>query len=110
MGKVGFQITKNGNDLNPFYEVRYSESAKPINAYSKKYDDLDNPQKNFGAIMTCSHADANCPIVRGAEERFSIPYEDPKDYDGTSREEEMYDERVQQIGREMLYVFSMIQL
>lgn len=108
MKTAGFHITQKSNDSNPVYAVSYSDAALPVMAYSKKYDDLDNPQQNFGAIMTCSHADANCPIVRGAEKRFSIPYEDPKAFDGTSREEEMYNERVQQIGREMLYAFSMI--
>jgi len=39
---------------------------------------------------------------------MSITYNDPKEYDGTGQEEEKYLERVAQIGREMLFAFSMV--
>jgi arsenate reductase len=58
--------------------------------------------------MTCSHADENCPVVFGAEERFPIKYEDPKEYDGTDIEAEKYLERFEQIGIEMIYTFSKV--
>jgi hypothetical protein len=58
--------------------------------------------------MTCSDADAACPIVFGAAERISIPYDDPKAADGTPDEAAVYDERCRQIAREMLYVFSRV--
>ena len=58
--------------------------------------------------MTCSHADENCPIVFGASRRIAITYDDPKDFDGTPQQEEKYMERVLQIGREMLFVFSQL--
>jgi arsenate reductase len=58
--------------------------------------------------MTCSDADENCPVVFGADARFPVRYDDPKQFDGTELEEEKYDERVEQIGREMLYVFSLL--
>ena len=38
--------------------------------------------------------------------RIAIPYDDPKEFDGTERETEIYDERCRQIAREMLYVFA----
>jgi hypothetical protein len=47
-------------------------------------------------------------MVRGAEERIAITYEDPKSFDGTEREAEAYDERCRQIAREMLFVFSQV--
>ena len=34
------------------------------------------------------------------------PYDDPKAFDDTPAEAEKYDERSQQIAREMLYIFS----
>jgi len=44
----------------------------------------------------------------GASQRMSITYNDPKEYDGTEQEEAKYLERVAQIGREMLFVFSRV--
>jgi arsenate reductase (thioredoxin) len=76
--------------------------------FSKKYDAAANPKHNFAAIMTCSHADENCPVVHGMEKRISLPYNDPKDFDGTSREAEKYTERVMEIGREILFAFSQV--
>ncbi len=58
--------------------------------------------------MTCDEADKNCPFVPGAEKRFSIPYVDPKQSDGTSQEAATYDERCQQIAAEMYYLVSQV--
>ena len=108
MEKAGFKIEKQDDSENPVYLVYYSESREPVKCFSKVYSDEYNPQKDFAAIMTCSDADANCPIVFGAEARFPIRYEDPKEFDGTEQEEEKYDERVEQIGSEILYAFSLV--
>ena len=67
-----------------------------------------NPTSNFAAIMTCSHADKNCPIVQGASIKISTPYEDPKDADGKPNETEVYNERCKQIATEVLYAFSLV--
>ncbi len=106
MREAGFDIQKIKDGENPVYEVRFSNDAPPVNSFSKKYDDLFNHNQNFAAIMTCSHADENCPLVPGASARIAITYDDPKDFDGTIQEEMKYKERVNQIGREMLFVFS----
>jgi hypothetical protein len=58
--------------------------------------------------MTCSAADKACPIVFGADARIAIPFDDPKAFDGTDQEAAKYDERCRQIAREMLYVFSRV--
>jgi arsenate reductase len=58
--------------------------------------------------MTCSHADQNCPVVIGAAARISLTYDDPKDFDGTPQEMAKYNERVREIGREILYAFSRV--
>ena len=42
----------------------------------------------------------------GAAERIAIPFDDPKEFDGTEREAAAYDERCAQIAREMLFVFA----
>jgi arsenate reductase len=90
------------------YKVSYSATASSTKVFSKKYDDSFNNNPGFAAIMTCSHADENCPLVLGAKARIAITYDDPKEFDGTPLESARYAERVQQIGREMLFAFSQV--
>ena len=104
--KSGFRIEKRDEANNPLYLVYFSENKEPLKCFSKVYTDPFNPQKEFAAIMTCSDADAKCPVVLGAEKRFPIKYEDPKKFDNTDLESEKYTERFDQIGTEMLYVFN----
>lgn len=106
--RAGFRIEKQNDDKNPVYKVTIGEEMEPLTLFSKRYDDAANPQKGFGAILVCSDADEACPIVRGAEKRFAIPYDDPKAFDNTPQETEKYDERSHQIAREVLYVFSQV--
>jgi arsenate reductase (thioredoxin) len=108
MQEAGFDITKTKEGENPVYEVHFAERADPVIAFSKKYDDPFNHNKDFAAIMTCSHADENCPLVLGASARIALTYDDPKEFDGTPQEAAKYAERVQQIGREILYAFSQV--
>jgi len=103
----GFKLVqKEGN--NPVYFVFYSEEEEPIVAYSKVYDDAINAPKDFAAVMTCDHADGNCPFIPGAEKRFPLRYEDPKAFDDSSQEEQMYTERSHQIGAELFYLFEKV--
>ncbi|MCZ7603979.1 MAG: hypothetical protein M5R37_14035 [Melioribacteraceae bacterium] len=110
MQQAGFIIEKQDDSDNPVYLVYYSDDKEPVECFSKVYSDEYNPQNDFAAIMTCSDADENCPVVFGAEVRFPIRYDDPKEYDGTELEEEKYYERVEQIGIELLYAFSKINI
>ncbi len=103
--RAGFRIDQTTSGGNPIYHVRYSDRAFPITCFSKFYSGAPNPKADFAAIMTCTSADASCPIVQGADVRIAIPYEDPKAFDGTPKEEKAYDERCRQIGTELLYVF-----
>jgi arsenate reductase len=59
--------------------------------------------------MTCTQAEKNCPIVAGSSLRVGVHFEDPKVADDTPEEAAKYDERCQQICREMLYLFSQVQ-
>lgn len=108
MQEAGFDIQVFKDGTNPIYQVKYSTEAQPLMVFSKKYDDDFNPKKDFAAIMTCSHADENCPLVLGASKRIALTYDDPKDFDGTSQEAAKYSERVHEIGREILYAFSQV--
>lgn len=106
-GRMGFMI-KNPGGENPHYELTYHEKKKPIIVFSKTYDDAINPRNNFAAIMTCTNADENCPLIPGSEKRISLPYEDPKVFDNSTQESEKYDERSLQIAMEMKYVFNKV--
>jgi arsenate reductase (thioredoxin) len=108
MKEAGFEITISNDGTNPVYDVRFASDAPAIIAFSKKYDDDFNPKKDFAAIMTCSHADQNCPLVLGASARIALTYDDPKDFDGTPQESLKYNERVHEIGREILFAFSQV--
>jgi hypothetical protein len=46
--------------------------------------------------------------VFGAEDRFSLPYRDPKEADNTPEEASRYSERCRQIARELLYMASLL--
>jgi len=108
MQDAGFDVQIFKDGTNPVYKVKFSNDHTPVTVFSKKYDDDFNPKKDFAAIMTCSHADENCPLVSGATKRIALTYNDPKDFDGTPLEAAKYSERVHEIGREILYAFSQV--
>lgn len=105
--RAGFKINNPGGE-NPHVMLSAGNQIPEMECFSKTYDDIFNPASDFAAVMTCSDADKNCPIVPGAEERFSIPYVDPKVSDGTPEKASTYDTRCAQIGREMFYLMSQI--
>ncbi|SFG58554.1 arsenate reductase [Algoriphagus hitonicola] len=107
--RAGFDVIPTDTSDNPRYHILHSRGGRPILAFSKTYDDPANDAKNFAAVMTCDHADENCPFIPGTEQRIPLRYEDPKAFDGTGQEAEKYDERSLQIASELFYVFSKIQ-
>lgn len=107
--RSGFNILAKG-ESNPEYSVFHSEGHEPILAFSKIFDDPINDAEEFAAVMTCSHADENCPFIPGMEKRIPVRYEDPKAFDDTPQESAMYDERSLQIASEMFYVFSQVNM
>ena len=114
--EIGVEIEPTGKEAprgepktaNPSYRVRWGSAEgsgePPFEAteYSKRYDDPDNPHQGFAALMVCGEADAACPFVKGAALRVSMPYLDPKIYDGGAYETAKYAERRDDIGRLML--------
>lgn len=105
---IGFKFEITSDGKNPIYQIFFSDEEQPIVGFSKKYDHINNPSSSFAAIMTCSHADENCPFIIGVEKRIPITYEDPKAYDNTPQENEKYKERCLQIATELYFVFSKI--
>ena len=115
---IGVEIEPTGQEAprgaegspNPKYLVCWGQAADDAAAsmetveFSKRYDDPANPPSGFAAIMVCTQADAECPIVRGALRRISMPYLDPKAYDDSEYEAAKYAERRDDLGRLMLAV------
>lgn len=95
---------------NPRYAAAFSDSEPRLICYSKIFNEAPNPSSNYCAIMTCSHADENCPVAIGCDLRLPIRYDDPKTSDDTPAEVATYDERCAQIAREMYYVMSMVKI
>jgi arsenate reductase len=102
--RAGFSVEASGED-NPIYRVTFDSDVPPLLCSSKVYDAPENPSSGFAAVMTCTDADRNCPVILGAT-RISLPYRDPKEADDTPQESSRYDERCRQIAAEMHYVFS----
>jgi len=101
----GFDLKLKVNTANPGYELWMGDQII-VEMYSKTYQQAT--LEPFIAIMTCSHADENCPLVVGAIARYSLPFIDPGHSDGAPNEAAVYLETANQIGREMLYLFSSI--
>ena len=114
---IGVEVEPTGREAargepkteNPIYRVRWGTSGAEAEAmeaeeFSKRYGDRANPQQGFAALMVCGEADAACPFVKGAALRVSMPYLDPKIYDGSAFEAAKYVERRDDMGRLMLSV------
>lgn len=108
MNMLGFSIMQEKEEKNPTYQIRFSAEQAPFSVWSKRFDDPANPASGFCAVMTCTDADENCPFIPGAEKRLALPYQDPKASDNTATQAKIYEERARQIGREMLYTFSLV--
>jgi len=105
--RSGFLVTSTG-ETNPHYQISYHKEASPLLIFSKLVEDPINPSLPFAAVMTCAHADENCPFIPGTEKRITLRYEDPKRFDNTPMEVEKYDERSLQIAAELFYVFKRV--
>lgn len=106
--RSGIRVQAITTGANPVYLFQYADGVNPIAAFSKIYDQAPNPTSGFAAVMTCSQAEENCPFVAGAEKRFSLTYDDPKESDGTAEESAVYDARCRQVAGEMFYVFGQV--
>jgi protein-tyrosine phosphatase/arsenate reductase len=103
---MGFEVSTTTSEANPKHDVKFGKQ-KSTTCFSKVYDDSENPNKDFLAIMTSSHADENCPFIPEALSRFATPYEDPKLFDTTQLKDVKYLERALEIRREVFYMMSL---
>ena len=106
--KTGFVFEKLSNETNPIYAIKFDKNEQPIIGFSKEMDHAFNPSSGFIAIMTCSQAAEDCPLVFGADQRISLPFNDPKAFDDTKIQGDKYLETSTIIATELHYVFSQI--
>ena len=104
--KNGFQITKTTESSNPVYVVQAGPAMSVQKQYSKKYDSSMGTGEKFVAIMTCDHADQNCPFIPEALARISMNFVDPGKSDGTAQEAAIYLERSREIAANIFYMFA----
>jgi hypothetical protein len=103
--RAGFSVAFDKKVTNPVVSV--SPGHYPVwHKQSKIYTHPVNPKSNFVAVMVCSDADQSCPVVDGASARFSLPYDDPRYFDNTPSQDLKYDETVELIGREILFMIG----
>ena len=102
----GVELSQNTDRENPIYRIQLQFGQPPFDVFSKPYAHPSNPQSGFAAILVCNEANEACPIVSGADARFSLPYVDPKISDGTAEESRIYQERSKEIGGEMFYIIE----
>ncbi len=109
IARAGFDIDSISGGDNPKYKIDFGANDPSLDIlYSKKFDESYNPQKNYIAIMVCDSANEACPFVPGCWARFPMMYSDPKAFDGTDLEASKYSERLEEIGRDMLYMMSLL--
>ncbi|MFO0923801.1 MAG: protein-tyrosine-phosphatase [Pirellulales bacterium] len=106
--RAGFQVEARADGTNPLYAVRAAEDLSATECYSKRFDHAPNPEKGYAAILTCAQADDACPAVMSCDLRVPLRFDDPRQADSTQDENVVYDERCQQIAREMLFLFSIV--
>ena len=102
----GFNISFKDSS-NPIYSIKFKK-LNLGNYFSKLYFDFENPKSEFAAIMTCSDVENNCPLIEGAEIKFSLQYQDPKKYDKTKIEKNGYKKTSEKIASEMNYLYRKI--
>ena len=108
LGRCGFRITQSDQGSNPRYTVDCGMGLTAIELHSKTIEQIGVRKTGYCAVMTCSNADSECPVVPGATFRNSLNYDDPRLADGTFHEQKTYDSCCTIIGREMFLLIQTV--
>lgn len=98
----GFDLLEYGDDRNPLYI--YKIKNDDLYYYSKRYDEELIAFDKKIVVTVCGDAEENCPLIPGTFKRLHLGYIDPKHADNTDQETEVYQNKVQEIGLEMLHI------
>lgn len=88
------------------HKIKHPLWLKEIELFSKTFDHPSHQLKDSIAVMVCSHADENCPFIPGVRKRLSLPFEDPKEFDGKVNEKEAYLDSFWQICAELYFLMQ----
>lgn len=104
----GFAVEQLSQGTNPLYNIKYAANEPGVLAFSKSYHAPFNPQAAYIAILVCSQADGDCPLVLGADARFALPFEDPKQGDASPEQEQIYRKTSREIAAQLYYVYAQL--
>ena len=108
LSSIGFKIITQTTGKQNMYALCFSPKESLITLYSKLTTQVISRDSPFAAIMMCTQADQNCPLLPNADKRISLPHNDPKVYDDTPIETKKYAEASLQIATELFYVMSQL--
>lgn len=97
-------VSTDPNTHRPAYHVRWNDAMPAVLAYSKLYQEALPMNQDFVALMVCDTE--ACPHIPEAQDQIALPYEDPGAWDHTLEQAQRYDETVQAIGTEILWVLQ----
>lgn len=120
--EVGFRIVPTGRaaasgvggEENLVYQIRWADAVSMPDEisgheeFSKTCEDDANPRGGFAAILVCEAQGHRCPLLRGADLLLSIPFDDPKDLDGTPEETLVYAKRRDEIGHVIVEILERV--
>ena len=95
--RVGVDINKEG---------KLNLTSNTINIYSKTLDEIK--EDKFIGIMNCSDAEKHCPLDPRSKKNIKLFYDDPKKYDGTTKESDEYDRTCRLIASELNAIFKLL--
>jgi hypothetical protein len=105
--RAGIGVRKNHVGI-PKYTLFFSKKGPSVIMYSKKYDDIINPESDFLAVVLSEEADRQLNPFPGADKKVAILTADMEKFDGQTNENVIYDEGCRKIAREMFYLVSFI--
>ena len=108
MKNAGFSINEVGG--KSAYVAGFAKDIARIIMYSKKYNDRQNPDANFMAVVLSKVVDERLPTIEGADLKVAVTYEPLEQYDNVSKteQEEKYTQVCREIARDMFYLLRYV--
>ena len=108
--RAGFGVLAENDTVdNPtFLLTDQDRTSSSCYLFSKTLNHETLSNKQLIAIMTCDHADENCPFIPTAIARIPLRYKDPKHADDTEHEPKAYDLASDTIRNEMRLLVDLI--
>ncbi|HRP02976.1 MAG TPA: hypothetical protein PLE30_10060 [Candidatus Kapabacteria bacterium] len=107
--EIGFGVKEVRDEEDKFvkYKVEYNERTE-VSIFSKLHTDEYVPKENVIAIMLCSDAEKNCPVLQNVLHQISLNYADPAEYDDDEDALQKYIDKCYEIGNELYFTFILV--